>query len=108
LFGLAAYTSNLRTKEIGVRKVLGASITKVVILLTKDFTKLIVIAFILSVPFSYYLMSLWLEGFAYRIEMGVGVFLAAGVIALLIAWITVSYQSVKAAIVNPVKSLRSE
>ncbi len=108
LFGLAAYTANLRTKEIGVRKVMGASITSVFILLTKDFTKLILTAFVLSVPLSYYVMNLWLEGFAYRIEMGAGVFIAAGLIALFISWITVSYQSIKAAIVNPIKSLRSE
>jgi putative ABC transport system permease protein len=108
LFGLAAYTSNLRTKEIGVRKVMGASITSVVILLTKDFTRLILIAFALSVPLSYYMMNVWLEGFAYRIDIGPGVFLIAGTIALAISWITVSYQSIKAAIINPVKSLRSE
>jgi putative ABC transport system permease protein len=108
LFGLAAYTANLRTKEIGVRKVMGASISSVVVLLTKDFTKLILIAFVLSVPLSYYIMDQWLEGFAYRIEIGAGVFVIAGGIALLISWITVSYQSIKAAIVNPIKSLRSE
>ena len=108
LFGLAAYMANLRTKEIGVRKVMGASVTSVVVLLTKDFTKLILIAFVLSVPLSYYIMDQWLQGFAYRIDLGVGVFLIAGLIALLISWITVSYQSIKAAIVNPIKSLRSE
>jgi putative ABC transport system permease protein len=108
LFGLAAYTANLRTKEIGVRKVMGASVSSVVVLLTKDFTKLILIAFVLSVPLSYYIMDQWLEGFAYRIEIGISVFLIAGLIALLISWITVSYQSIKAAIVNPIKSLRSE
>jgi len=108
LFGLAAYTANLRTKEIGVRKVMGASVTSVVVLLTKDFTKLILIAFVLSVPLAYYVMNEWLQGFAYRIEIGFGVFLIAGLIALLISWITVSYQSIKAAIVNPIKSLRSE
>ena len=108
LFGLAAYTANLRTKEIGVRKVMGPSVGSVVVLLTKDFTKLVMIAFILSVPLSYYIMDLWLQEFAYRIEMGVSIFLLAGLIALLISWITVSYQSIKAAIVNPIKSLRSE
>ncbi len=108
LFGLAAYTANLRTKEIGVRKVMGASVASVVILLTKDVTKLILVAFALSVPISYYIMDRWLEGFAYRIDIGIGVFLVAGLIALLISWITVSYQSIKAAIVNPIKSLRSE
>jgi putative ABC transport system permease protein len=108
LFGLAAYTGNQRTKEIGVRKVLGASVGSVVMLLSKDFTKLILIAFVLAVPLSWYVMNNWLENFAYRINPGVGVFLASGLTAIVISWITVSYQSIKAAIVNPVKSLRSE
>ena len=108
LFGLAAYTANLRTKEIGIRKVLGASEGGIVVLLSRDFTKLIVIAFILATPFAWYMMDTWLQNFAYRIQLGVGIFLFAGVIALLIAWITVSYQSIKAAIVNPVKSLKNE
>jgi putative ABC transport system permease protein len=108
LFGLAAYTANLRTKEIGVRKVMGATVGNVVVLLTKDFTRLVLIAFVFSVPLSYYIMDQWLQGFAYRIEIGLNVFLVAGLIALLISWITVSYQSIKAAVVNPIKSLRSE
>ena len=108
LFGLAAYTSGLRTKEIGVRKVLGASVVGVVFLLSKDFTRLIVVAFVLAVPLGWYVMDLWLQDFAYRINLGVEVFFLAGVLALLIGWLTVSYQSVKAAIMNPVKSLRNE
>lgn len=108
LFGLAAYTASLRTKEIGVRKVLGASVTNVVILLSKDFTKLILIAFILAVPLAWYVMNNWLEGFAFRISLGIGVFIIAGAVSLAIAWLTVSYQSIRAAVANPVKSLRSE
>jgi putative ABC transport system permease protein len=108
LFGLAAYTASLRTKEIGVRKVLGASVTGVVLLLSKEFTRLVLIAFLLAAPIGWYVMDTWLQGFAYRIELGAGIFLLAGVIALLISWATVSYQSVKAAIANPIRSLRSE
>ncbi len=108
LFGLAAYTSSLRTKEIGVRKVLGASVAGVVFLLSKDFTRLILIAFVLAVPLGWYLMESWLEDFAYRINVGVDVFLLAGTLALLIGWLTVSYQSIKAAIMNPVNALRNE
>lgn len=106
LFGLSAYTASLRTKEIGIRKVLGSSVGQVIVLLSKDFTGLVFLAFIFSVPMAWWLMNQWLSGFAYRIELGVGVFLSAGLVALLIAWLTVSYQSIKAAIVNPVQSLK--
>jgi putative ABC transport system permease protein len=108
LFGLAAYTASLRTKEIGVRKVMGASVPSVILLLTKDFTKLIVVAFVFAVPLGWLIMDNWLNGFAYRTTLGIGTFLMAGGLALLISWITVSYQSLKAAFRNPVNSLRSE
>jgi putative ABC transport system permease protein len=108
LFGLAAYTANLRTKEIGVRKVLGASVSSVLILLTSDFTKLIAIAFVLAAPLAWYIMDSWLQEFAFRTTLGPGTFLLAGSLAILISWLTVSYQSVKAALKNPVNSLRSE
>ncbi len=108
LFGLSAYTASLRTKEIGIRKILGSSVSNVVVLLSKDFTKLVLIAFLIAVPISWWMMDAWLKDFAYRIDLGVGSFIIAGVLALSVAWLTVSYQSIKAAIVNPVKSLKSE
>jgi putative ABC transport system permease protein len=108
LFGLAAYTASQRTKEIGIRKVLGASVVDVITLLSKDFTLLVIIAILIATPVTYLAMRLWLQDFAYRIDIGWGTFLIAGVAALLIAWLTVSYQSIKAALVNPVKSLRNE
>ncbi|MBK5279423.1 MAG: ABC transporter permease [Bacteroidia bacterium] len=109
LFALSAYITSLRTKEIGVRKVLGASVNEVVILLSTDFTKMIVISFVLAVPVAWYVMeNWWLQNFAYRIEISLWIILVSGVAALSIAWLTVSYQSIKAAIRNPVNSLRSE
>src|SRR6185295_19151121 len=98
LFGLSAYTASLRTKEIGIRKVLGSSVGDVVILLSKDFTKLVLIAFVLAVPLSWWMMDTWLKGFAYRVDLGINSFIVAGILALAIAWLTVSYQSIKAAI----------
>ncbi len=108
LFGLSAYTASLRTKEIGIRKVMGASVSSVLVLLSKDFTKLVLIAFLLATPLAWWMMSEWLGGFAYRIELGIDSFVLAGAIAILIALLTVSYQSIKSAIANPVKSLKSE
>jgi putative ABC transport system permease protein len=97
-----------RTREIGIRKVLGASVPGVVRLLSSDFMKLVLIAFVLAVPFAWYGMTWWLNDFAFRINIGWWVFVIAGVSALMIALITVSFQAIKAALMNPVKSLRSE
>ncbi|WP_430965374.1 ABC transporter permease [Spongiimicrobium sp. 2-473A-2-J] len=108
LFGLAAFNAEKRTKEIGVRKVHGASITQISYRLTMDFLKLVGIAILVSLPIGWFAMNEWLQNFSYRIEMGWEVFVAAAFMAVTIAIITVSYQSIKAAIVNPVKSLRTE
>lgn len=108
LFGLVSYTAQQRTKEIGVRKVLGASIPHVVMLLTGETTKLVLLSIVLALPVSYYAVQAWLTRFAYHMEIGVGLFVVAGVLGLVIAWLTVSYQSLKAALVDPVKSLRYE
>jgi len=108
LFGLSAFSIAQRTKEIGVRKVLGANVSQVVILLAKDFLFMVLVAFVVAVPFTWYAMHKWLEEFAYRINIGWTVFALAGTIAVLIAFATVSFQAIKAAIANPVKSLRTE
>lgn len=108
LFGLAAFTAERRTKEIGIRKVLGASIPTVVFLLSKEFTKWILIANIIAWPIAFYFMSNWLENFAYRININPAIFVIAGLLALLIALITVSYQAIKVAVANPVRALRTE
>ncbi|MFS4494269.1 ABC transporter permease [Maribacter sp. 2308TA10-17] len=108
LFGLASYMAENRIKEIGIRKVLGASVQSITTLLSKDFLKLVLISIILAVPVSWYFMSKWLEDFAYRITISWWTFALAGILALVIALLTVSYQAIKAAIVNPVKSLRTE
>ena len=108
LFGLAAFTTEQRTKEIGIRKVFGASISSVVALLSKDFLTLVGIAFIIATPIAYLAIQQWLNGFAYRIEIGAGTFLLVGAFALLIALGTVSYRTLKAALENPIKSLRYE
>jgi len=108
LFGLATYIAELRTKEIGIRKVLGASVSTLAGMLSKDFLKLVLISFAIAVPVAWWAMYKWLQDFAYRISIGWWIFLLAGVIALLIALVTVSFQAIKTALSNPVKSLRTE
>ncbi|MFB9844313.1 ABC transporter permease [Mucilaginibacter ginsenosidivorans] len=108
LFGLAAYAAEQRTKEIGIRKVLGANISTIVGMLSKDFIRLVLIAIAIAAPVAWWAMHNWLEGFAYHRNVQWWIFAAAGLGAILIAFITISFQSVKAALTNPVKSLRSE
>lgn len=108
LFALTSFTAEQRNKEIGIRKVLGASVGSIVMLLSKEFGKLIIVAFILSVPIAWYAVNWWLESYIYKVEVGVFVYLLAGLAAFLIAWITMGYQSMKAASSNPVDALRSE
>ena len=108
LFGLAAFTAEIRTKEIGVRKVLGASVGSIVTLLSKDFMKLILLSIVIASPIAWWAMNKWLQDFAYKIDIAWWVFALAGGLATGIALLTISFQSVKAALMNPVKSLRSE
>ncbi|MGB8192853.1 MAG: FtsX-like permease family protein, partial [Chitinophagaceae bacterium] len=108
LFGLASFTAEQKTKEIGIRKVLGATIQSLVTLLSKDFLKLVFIAVLIASPLAWYFMRNWLQDFAYRVQINWWVFVVAGCMALMIALLTVSFQAIKAAIANPVRSLRSE
>ncbi len=108
LFALSAFVIEQRTKEIGIRKVLGASVQEVLVLVSKEFLLLVIIAFIISVPVTWWAMNKWLQNFAYRINISWWIFLIAGLIAGLIALVTISFQSAKAAMANPVRSLRSE
>ncbi len=108
LFGLAAFTAEQKTKEIGVRKVLGASVTSIVSILLKQFTRWVILANIIAWPIGYFIMKSWLQNFAYHIDLKVGYFLLSGIITLLIAVITVSYLAVNAANKNPVKALNYE
>ncbi len=108
LLGLASYIAQQRTKEIGVRKVLGATLGDILVMLTKDFTRLVLIGFVIAAPLGYFAVSGWLSGFSYRVGVGPGTFLLAAGMLLLLAWATVSYQSLRAALADPVDSLRWE
>jgi putative ABC transport system permease protein len=108
LFGLATFSAEQRTKEIGIRKVLGASVTGVVALLSKDFLKLVGIAVVIASPLAWYIMNRWLQDFAYKTNIGFSVFAITTLAAMLIAVITISFQAIRAALSNPVKSLRTE
>ena len=108
LFGLATFTAERRVKEIGVRKVLGASVMGIISLLSKDFLKPVLLALVLATPLAWYFMKNWLTDFAYRIEIEWWMFALTGFLAIGVALLTVGFQSVKAALANPVESLRSE
>jgi ABC-type antimicrobial peptide transport system permease subunit len=108
LYGLSAFMAEQRTKEIGVRKVLGASVGNLVYLLSSGITKLILIAIVIAVPVSWYAANSWLSDFAYHIRVSWLVFFAGSFGVLVVAWLTVSYESLKAAMANPIKSLRME
>ncbi|NIN92632.1 hypothetical protein GTO36_06555 [bacterium] len=108
LFGLTTFSAAQRTKEIGIRKVLGASVSRIIIMLSQDFTKRVLLANFIAWPVAYYFMHKWLQNFAYRTRVDIWVFLLPAALAMLIALLTVSYQSIRAALSNPVDSLRYE
>ncbi len=108
LYALAAFTAEKRIKEIGIRKVLGSSVLDIVFLLSLDFTRIVIVAILIALPISYFMMKNWLDGFAFRVDLDWGYFISAGFGALVIAWVTIGVQTIKAAMLNPVKSLKSE
>ena len=108
LFGLASFTAEQKTKEIGIRKVLGATVANIVSRFTFDFVKLIIFANLIAWPLGYYIMNRWLENFAYKIDLTLTVFFTAGLLTLIIAVATVSFQAVKASLTNPAKTLKYE
>lgn len=108
LFALSAFMAEQRYKEIGIRKVLGASVSNIVSMLSKDFVKIILIAFLIAAPIAWWAMNKWLQNFAYRIKIDWLIFVMAGISSILIALITISFQSIKAATMNPVRSIKTE
>jgi putative ABC transport system permease protein len=108
LFGLASFMAERRTKEIGIRKVLGASVSRVTFMLSKEFTRLVLMANVIGWPIAYFLVKKWLQNFAYRTTISFEIFILGGILALMIAWLTISYQAIKAALANPVEALRYE
>ena len=108
LLGLASYSTMQRTREIGIRKVMGASVSNIINLLSREFLKLVIISFFIAAPVAWYFMNQWLLDFAYRTHISWWVFAGAGILAVLIALLTISFQAFKAAVANPVKSLRTE
>ena len=108
LYGLSAFMAEQRTKEIGVRKVLGASVTNIVYLLSTGFTRLVLVAIVIAIPLSWFMVNKWLSGFAYHADVNWTIFALAALATLAVAWLTVSYESIKAAVTNPVKSLKTE
>jgi putative ABC transport system permease protein len=108
LFGMASFTAERRTKEVGIRKVMGATVSSITLLLTKEFTRLVILANLFAWPIAYFVMNNWIRNFPYRTSIGIWSFILSGGIALVIAWITVSYQAIRAATANPVEALRYE
>jgi ABC-type antimicrobial peptide transport system permease subunit len=108
LYGLVSFMALQRTKEIGIRKVLGASVQQIIYLFSKEFTVLVIVGFLIAAPVAYYMMSSWLQNFVFRIDINAGVFIVAIIGSIFIAWITIGYKSLKAALRNPVDSLKNE
>jgi ABC-type antimicrobial peptide transport system permease subunit len=108
LFALSAYMVERRVKEIGVRKVLGASVVRITMLLSKEFLLLVVVSLLVASPIAWYVMQRWLDGYSYRIRLEWWIFVAAALVSLLVALLTISFQTIKAAVANPAKSLRTE